>query len=351
VFMVRQVLNPFRAQGWLVGIVFTALITGVSGVARGALPDPIRFGVAIEAGDIRSAQVWLDEGLPPDFMADRIGTGLMIGAWGGDIPMMELFLSRGADINQTNSVGEQALMHAAWRGRIEAVRWLLDRGAHINRTGREWSALHYAVFAGHEAIAQLLMERGADINARSVNGSSVLMMAAREGREELARVLLERGADTTVTNDWGDNALAWAMRHQHVRIAKMVTTKEEFAAAARTPEMFGPPVRSVSAPAHIEALLNEMRVAQAEGGIPDELRRAYAAALGELQETPAIATQSPGRSDTPKALEITGKRGQPGQEKAQIIYDGGREASTVRKPPAPKPTKSNPKRKDPSSAK
>ena len=41
-----------------------------------------------------------------------------------------------------------------------------------------------------------MIERGANVNARSPNGSTPLMMAAREGREEIARTLLESGTDT-----------------------------------------------------------------------------------------------------------------------------------------------------------
>jgi len=35
------------------------------GAARADLPDPVRFGIAVESGDVRAVQAWLDEGLPP----------------------------------------------------------------------------------------------------------------------------------------------------------------------------------------------------------------------------------------------------------------------------------------------
>jgi ankyrin repeat protein len=280
---------------------------------------PAAFGTAIEAGKLSAAKKWLDEGLHPDFVADRIGTGLMIAAWEGNIEMMELFFSRGATVNATNANGEQALMHAAWRGRLEAVRWLLDRGAQINRPGLQWSALHYAVFNGHDQVARLLIARGADINARSTNGSTPLMMAAREGRDDLARLLLERGADTTVENDWGEDAFVWAMRNGHPDIAKTVATPQRFAAAASNPEAFGPVVRSNPIPQRIDDLIKEMQAASAERRLTPELQAAYLHAVRALRQA---SGRPAGVKDAPAALEIRARRADPRQEQAVLIYEG-----------------------------
>jgi hypothetical protein len=287
------------------------------------LPDPVRFGVAVESGDLRSARAWLKAGLPPDFVADRIGTGLMIAAWEGNIPMMELFHAHGADVNATNALNEQAIMHAAWKGHAEAVRWLLARGAHLNRDGLQWSALHYAVFAGRKDVALFLIEHGADVNARSTNGSSPLMMAAREGQEELAQVLLGRGADPSIKNDWGDDALAWAIRNGHARIGKMVAPPEQFAAAARAPERFGPPSRSLPPEDRLEAIYRRMREAEAQGYLTTDLEREYAAALREMREQWAgeSSADATARRGTPAALEIRARRDAPGHEEALLIYE------------------------------
>jgi uncharacterized protein len=291
------------------------------------LPDPTRYAVAIEAGDIRSVKAWLDAGLDPEFLGDRIGTGLMIAAWEGKIAMMELFVSRGADVNRANTHHEQPLMFAAWKGRLDAARWLLDRGAKINREGLEWSALHYAAFGGHEEVARLLLERGADINARSTNGSSPLMMAAREGQEPVAQMLVERGADTHIRSDWGDDAAVMAMRYDHVRIARMVSDPQRFADVARQPAAsFGPPTRSVPLSDRVQALEREMRFAEAMGNLTPEARQAYLAAITDLQKDEARqagGSERSGPAGPPKALEITAKRGEPGQEKAELIYDTG----------------------------
>ena len=215
-------------------------------------PDRATYGARLEAGDLAQARAWLDAGLDPEYMAEHIGTGLMIGAWRGDIPMMELYVSRGADVNRANALGERALMHAAWRGNREAALWLIARGAQVNSDPMRWSALHYAVFAGHANLAGLLLEMGADINARSTNGSSVLMMAVYEGHEDLVKELLRRGADPGIRNDRGDGALEWAFKFQRLGIARMISTPQAFANAANRPKAdWGDPIRSVPKPAAI----------------------------------------------------------------------------------------------------
>jgi ankyrin repeat protein len=153
----------------------------------------------------------------PDFEGSVIGSGLMIGAWEGNIAMMELFHSRVAPTStKANRLGEQALQHAAWRGQLAAVRWLVERGARINRDGPEWSALHYAVFAGHADSRRPTCWGAAPISMPSTNGSTPLMMAAREGQGAIARTLLAAGARRDIVNEQGENAVHWAMRHNNL---------------------------------------------------------------------------------------------------------------------------------------
>ena len=238
-FMARRISSNILAT-----IFWLALITGTPVQAQlflsSGLPDPVEFGVRVEMGDIPQARAWLDRGLDPDFIADRIGTGLMIAAWEGNLPLMELFVSRGADVNKTNNLGEQAIMHAAWKGRVEAVNWLLERGATINREARQWTALHYAAFSGQGPVVDFLVQRGADLNAQSTNGSTPLMMAVYEGREAVVKQLITLGADRRISNDHGEGAMEWAFKHNRLAIARLVGSTEEFTAAASHPKAYWP---------------------------------------------------------------------------------------------------------------
>ena len=318
-------------------ILFFALCL-FAGMARAELPDPVAFGWAVESNNISKVKAWLDEGLDPEFQAPQLGSGLMIAAWHGNIPMMSLFLERGAKPRRANRNGEQPLQLAAWNGHTEAVKWLLDRGAALNREGNHWAALHYAVFNGHEELAKYLIERGAEVNARSPNGSTPLMLAAREGREDLTKILLESGADRQSKNDWGDNALTMAMRYDHYRLGKMISSPEEFAIAVKAPkETFGEASRSASAPSEIEELLTKIREAEAAGQPSEELHKQLLDAVNAFRRN-AMAQKASRRAMPlpyqPKSIVITAKRNRQGGERAQVMVNGKPTSPPVTAKPA-----------------
>ncbi|MGB4227999.1 MAG: ankyrin repeat domain-containing protein [Candidatus Dechloromonas phosphoritropha] len=300
-------------------------------------PSPTTFATSLELGDLEQAQAWLDAGLAPDFMGIRIGSGLMIGAWEGNIEMMRLFISRGANINRMNGNGETAIILAAWRGQLEAVKWLVERGARINAPPRQWSPLHYAVFAGHREVADYLMERGADINALSTNGSSVLMMAIYEGREDLARMLIEKGAERGFRNDWGDGALEWAMRYNQLNIARMITNPEEFNIAINKPkETWGEPTRSLRMSKELEELM-EMREklvgrGESTAAIDKRINVERVRVMRAEMDSPA----TPARAAT---MEITASRKAPKEQSARIIHDDKGKAASPKTPAAKAPAR------------
>ena len=282
-----------------------------------ALPDAVTFGVRVEQGDMATVGAWLDAGLDPNFEGDRIGTGLMIAAWHGNIAMMELFVKRGADVNRANRFNEQALLHAVWKEQRAAAEWLIERGARINRDGNEWSALHYAAFAGQEDLARLLMQKGANINAKSTNGSTVLMMAAHEGKEKIAALLIEAGVIRGERNDLGENALTWAMRYENLTIAKMVSSEGEFAQAAAEPkEKWSEAVVTLPAPAEVENILQQERLAHASGKprvLSEDEYRKVLERVAQMKRPPIAARP-------PKRMSITAKKGDPRKERAELQF-------------------------------
>lgn len=126
----------------------------------------------------------------------------------------------GTDLEATAANGNTALMMAAYKRNQEAVDALLAKGAKVNRAG--WTPLHYAAAAGDDQIADLLIRRGAVLDAPSPRQSGAytpLMMAAREGHASTALLLLARGAKAGLKNTEGLTAVQIAERAGHDRLA------------------------------------------------------------------------------------------------------------------------------------
>lgn len=121
-----------------------------------------------------------------------------------------LLKSPGTDVNAINQAGETPLMLAAIHGKLEWVQLLVKRGALVNDAG--WTALHYAAAGPNEHVVRWLLAQGAEIDARSPNGTTPLMMAAGYGGLSGAEVLIEAGADATLRNDHQLSAADFARR-------------------------------------------------------------------------------------------------------------------------------------------
>lgn len=94
----------------------------------------------------------------------------------------------------------QPILLAAGRGHVKNVKDLLSLRADIHAQGRHdniphASALHEAAFAGHSAVAKLLIRQGASIFLTDSKQQTPLHTAARAGAAEIANMLLKRQAD------------------------------------------------------------------------------------------------------------------------------------------------------------
>lgn len=176
----------------------------VSATAQGSAS--VELFRAIDLDNARVVQDLLARGLDANTPDDKGQVPLYVALRAEADKVTKVLLDWPAtDIDRANAVGETALMMAALRGRDDWARQLLARGARVNRDG--WTPLHYAVSAPSTAVARLLLERGADVNARAPNASTPLMVAVQHGPEEAALLLLERGADLALRDARGRNAV------------------------------------------------------------------------------------------------------------------------------------------------
>ncbi len=142
--------------------------------------------------------------------SDKPNTALFRAIRNGDLAALRAQLAHGADKSARDQRGSTALMYAAAFGAADAVKALLDAGADVNAPNSfEATALVWG--AADEAKVHLLVEHGADINARTKLGRSPLMVAAAcDGCSEIVRYLLSKGADSKALNERGVGALQLA---------------------------------------------------------------------------------------------------------------------------------------------
>ena len=124
-----------------------------------------------------------------------------------------------------------ALYWAAMLGNGEYVKQLLDEGADINMpirsstgsrgAGRE-TALHIAASTGKSAMVELLLTRGAHVNAADYLNATALHRAI--GHPSVVGILISYGANTNARDSRGRTPLHWVARYPNLRTIEMFLT-------------------------------------------------------------------------------------------------------------------------------
>ncbi|MBN8487974.1 MAG: ankyrin repeat domain-containing protein [Burkholderiales bacterium] len=191
-----------QAGGWLAGV----LLLGSAGAHADVYVDFFR---AVNVDNVRGVRAALERGLDPNVLDERGQCALYLAIREDNPQVFELLLNwPGVKPDLANAVGETPLMMAALKGQLDRMQQLLDRGAAPHKS--DWSPLHYAATGPSAAAVRLLLDKGAPIDARSANGSTPLMMAARYGDEQSVILLIERGADLAARNGLDMDAFAFA---------------------------------------------------------------------------------------------------------------------------------------------
>jgi len=118
----------------------------------------------------------------------------------GQLQILEMTLAHGADLKSTNRYGGTALIPACERGHVEVVARLLAAGVapdHVNSLG--WTGLLEAILLSdggprHQAIVQLLIDAGADVNLADRQGVTPLQHARERGQQRIVELLLAHDA-------------------------------------------------------------------------------------------------------------------------------------------------------------
>ncbi|HTH44797.1 MAG TPA: ankyrin repeat domain-containing protein [Oxalicibacterium sp.] len=178
---------------------------------------------AVQIDDDQTVAGLLKRGFDPNTIErDRGDSGLMIAVRENAMRVFKVLLNaRDIDLDQKATNGDTPLMLAAFKANKPAVEALLQKGATVNRPG--WTPLHYAAAAGDNDIVQMLLDKSADLDARSPNGTTPIMMAARGSHILTVKLLLDAGADATLKNQQGMTAIDFARQAGDTQIVEGLT--------------------------------------------------------------------------------------------------------------------------------
>ena len=167
----------------------------------------------------------------------------------GDIDRVRDLILGGTSVNITDTDGRSLLFYACLHNHEEIVQCLIKQGSNVNLQEHKhgWSALYVAAYKDRMAIAQLLINYGVDINAKSqpriLNGESddvmksgtssnisnisyetALHAAAKKGHISMAKLLLENGANPNANAELKVTPLHLACFKDHVKMTEIMFT-------------------------------------------------------------------------------------------------------------------------------
>ena len=217
---------------------------------------PKRLVEAIRSGDKKAVETLLntEPGLL-HFTAPNGSSVMLLAAYYGHPELADIFKRHGAqpDVFEASALGDletvrklvggdQALVNAfsadgfyplglaAFFGHSSVVEFLLKSGADVKisaRNAQKVTALHGAVARRDVRTVKMLLEAGADPNARQERGFVPLHDAAANGSLPLVELLLEHGARADAKADDGKTAADMAAERGHQDVTDLLKTKKE----------------------------------------------------------------------------------------------------------------------------
>jgi ankyrin repeat protein len=174
----------------------------------------------------------LNKYIKPEYGIYDLKPSLLLAAKKPNVEIVRLLIDSGADINiqgalkelpsktpfeklllsYINKLGDYTntpLIESCSRGNLKVAQLLLDNGADINAKKRNTgeTALMEATSIDHKEIVELLLDHGADINDKDDHGDTTLFYASSQASIEIVKLLIDRGADVYAKNNRDETAL------------------------------------------------------------------------------------------------------------------------------------------------
>ncbi|MGB9041526.1 MAG: quinoprotein dehydrogenase-associated putative ABC transporter substrate-binding protein [Pseudolabrys sp.] len=199
----------------------------------------------------QTVKLLIDLGANPN-LADGNGmTPLITAAMRDAIPTIKVLTDKGAKVEEPGPDGFGPLALALADGYYEAAKTLLEAGANPNVASGDESLTPLMIAASQTQaaegerfvpgstrpidIAKELIERKADVNAKSSTGMTALMIAAAHNNPPMIGLLIESGADPDAKNNQGQTAADVAGINGNLEAAQAIKVLATAKAAEATP--------------------------------------------------------------------------------------------------------------------
>lgn len=146
----------------------------------------------------------------------------------GNREAVRSLLKQGGDVNAAQGDGMTALHWAARHGDRDLARMLVFAGANVKATTRlgAFTPLLMASEIGDAPVIETLVAAGADVKATTTAGTSALMLAAASGRADAVTLLIDRGADVNAKESVRDETpLMFAAAFDRVDAMKVLLAR------------------------------------------------------------------------------------------------------------------------------
>lgn len=144
---------------------------------------------------------------------------------------MKKIISVLALISSVNLLASKELVEAAKAGDIDEVQKRLDAGDEVDFLDEGKSALMWAAIQGHFEVANLLLEKGAQVDLVDSLGNTIMMRAAQAGHPKIVRLLIAQGAKKGHNNELAQSAISLALINAEKN--QDANAKENFAMVAK----------------------------------------------------------------------------------------------------------------------